>query len=207
MKPLLRGHFHQAMFFIMLGAGIPLLLLSNSKIELVSVSIYVTCALMMFGISTLYHRINWTPEKRYFLKKLDHSGIYLMIAGTFTPICVLGLSEASATKLLITIWTTAVIGITQSLIFVNLPKYVSAIIYLIAGYLVLPYLSELKLSLGNNGVILIIVGGILYTIGAVCYGMKRPVLNPKIFSYHEVFHIFVNLGAATHLFLIYCLIN
>ena len=207
MKPLLRGHFHQAMFFIMLGAGIPLLVRSKNHEEIISISIYLTCALLMFGISTLYHRINWKPEKRYLLKKLDHSGIYLMIAGTFTPLALLGLSEVSASKLLITIWTTALLGVVQSIIFVNLPKIISAIIYVIAGYLVLPYLSELKNSLGDTAVNLIVAGGALYTIGAICYGIKRPVFNPKVFSYHEVFHVFVNLGAVTHLILIYSIIE
>lgn len=207
MKPLLRGHFHQAMFFIALGAGIPLILRCETKAQFVSVTIYIICALLMFGISTIYHRVNWTPEKRLLWKKLDHAGIYFMIAGTFTPIATLGLNDESAFKLLATIWTVTFIGIIQSLFFVNLPKMISASIYLIAGYLVLPYLSEIKSNIGSLNVWLIASGGIIYSLGAFCYGLKRPVLNPRVFSYHEIFHLFVNLGAALHFSVINGLIH
>jgi hemolysin III len=162
------------------------------------VAVYVMCALAMFGISTLYHRVNWSPENRLLWKKLDHSAIYLMIAGTFTPICALILSDGSGVKLLITIWSVAFIGILQSIFFVNIPKMVSSVIYLVAGYLVLPYLGEINARLGTMNTALIITGGVLYSVGALCYGLKRPLLNPKVFSYHEVFHLFVNFGAAAH---------
>lgn len=206
MKPLLRGHFHQAMFFIAIGAGVPLILLCQTTLQLVSVTVYVLCALAMFGISTLYHRVNWSPEKRLLWKKLDHSAIYLMIAGTFTPICALILEGDSGSKLLLTIWAVAIAGIIQSVLFVNLPKIVSSAIYLFAGYLVLPYLGEINAKLGTGRTALIVTGGILYSIGALCYGLKRPLLNPKVFSYHEVFHLFVNLGAAAHYFVVYFII-
>lgn len=198
MKPLLRGHFHQAMFFICLGAGIPLLLHCQTWIQYVSVGIYVVCALAMFGISTIYHRVNWTPEKRLFWRKLDHAAIYLMIAGTFTPIGALLLSEESGHMLLFTIWGVAALGIIQSLFFVNLPKIVSASLYLVAGYLILPYLGEINQRLGGLNTALILIGGGLYSVGALCYGLKRPLLNPKVFSYHEVFHLLVNFAAIAH---------
>lgn len=202
-KPLLRGHFHQAMFFVALGACLPLLIRCHTLIEKVAVGIYSLCALSMFGISTIYHRINWSPEKRLLWKKLDHCGIYLMIAGTFTPLALLALSDSSRFKLLLTIWTVTFIGILQSLFFVNLPKYISAGIYLIAGYLILPYLKEIGSELGLQSVWLIVGGGVVYSLGAFCYAFKRPVLNPQVFSYHEIFHLFVNAGAALH----FCLVN
>lgn len=206
MKPLLRGHFHQAMFFIALGACLTLLLKCESNRKLIAIGIYTVCSLLMFGISTLYHRVNWTPEKRLLWKKLDHAGIYLMIAGTFTPVALLGLAENESTKLLLTIWVVTVVGILQSIFFVNLPKYVSALIYLIAGYLILPYLGELKQSIGPQNMWLIVAGGLTYSVGAICYGLKRPVLNPKIFSYHEIFHLFVNGGATLHFLMIQSLV-
>lgn len=207
MKPLLRGHFHQGMFFVALGAGVPLLLQCNTTAKLVSSLIYVLCALAMFGISSLYHRINWTPERRTVWKKLDHSGIYLMIAGSFTPVCALSLNDKSGTNLLMTIWIVAFVGILQSIFFVNLPKFVSSIIYLIAGYLVVPYLGEIYLKLGTFNTALLILGGVFYSVGAVCYALKRPVLKPEIFSYHEVFHLFVNFGAMAHYFVIHRLVT
>ena len=206
MKPLLRGHFHQAMFFIAFGACLPLLMRCESLIQYLSIGAYTICALLMFGISTLYHRINWSVEKRLFWRKLDHCGIYFMIAGTFTPIAALALQPEISKTLLLTIWIVAGFGIIQSLFFVNVPKFVSALLYIITGYLILPYFSELIASIGTAKAMTLLMGGILYTIGAVCYALKRPVLNPKVFSYHEVFHLFVNLGATLHFSVINSLI-
>jgi hemolysin III len=206
MKPLLRGHFHQAMFFIFVGAGIPLMLKCKTIREYLSIGTYILCAFLMFGISSLYHRVNWSMEKRLLWKKLDHCGIYLMIAGTFTPIATLALPYERSKVLLLTIWGVASIGIVQSLWFVKLPKFVSASFYIVMGYLILPYLKELSFKSGSLQTSLLIGGGILYTVGAVCYALKRPTLNPKIFSYHEVFHIFVNMGAALHFAVIYSLV-
>lgn len=186
------------MFFVTLGAGIPLILRCDEAKEFFSIITYVTCALFMFGVSSLYHRINWSVEKRLLWRKLDHCGIYLMIAGTFTPVAALALPDESSGNLLMTIWAVAVFGILQSLFFVNVPKFVNALFYLAMGYLILPYLSELIHGIGMFRTWILITGGILYTIGAICYALKRPVLNPGVFSYHEVFHLFVNLGAAFH---------
>lgn len=206
-KPLLRGHFHQAMFFIMMGACVPLIFRCQNTSEIIPIIIYSVCALTMFGVSTLYHRKTWNPGQRLLWKKLDHAGIFLMIAGTFTPIAMLGLDAPSDCKLLITIWIVAFIGILQSIFFVNLPKFVNSIIYLTAGYLILPYFSELRLSIGERNIWLIVAGGIIYSLGAISYGLKRPTLNPQVFGYHEVFHILVNCGAILHFVVISSLIN
>lgn len=206
-KPILRGHFHQAMFFIVLGAGVPLIARCETTTQRISTTVYILCALAMFGISSLYHRITWLPERRKLWKKLDHAGIYLMIAGTFTPITMLGLGEVSATKLLMTIWIVSIVGIFQSIFFVNLPKIISASIYLVAGYLILPYVPELRTSIGPLNVALIVAGGIVYTLGAISYGFKRPILKPRYFGYHEVFHILVNCGAILHFIVISSLID
>lgn len=207
MKPILRGHFHQAMFFIALGALLPLFFRCSTLNQFLSIGAYMVCALLMFGISSLYHRINWSVEKRLFWRKLDHCGIYLMIAGTFTPVAALALPAESAKTLLFTIWTVACFGIIQSLFFVNVPKFVSALLYVVTGYLILPYFSELTSNIGMGNAWTLLIGGILYTLGAVCYALKRPVLNPKVFSYHEVFHLFVNFGAMFHFVVINSLIK
>jgi len=201
-KPALRGHFHQAMFFVVLGAGIPLIANSEGSATRASVSVYVVCALLTFGISALYHRITWETGARAIWRKLDHAVIYLMIAGTFTPVAMLGLGAASARSCLMTIWVVALLGILQSIFFVNIPKIFSALIYLVAGYLIVPYMGELQQTLGALNVGLLVAGGVAYTLGALCYGLKRPVLDPRHFGYHEVFHIFVNAGAILHLFVI-----
>ena len=206
-KPLLRGHFHQAMFFVALGACSVLVFKSTTLVETLATLIYSLGLLIMFGVSALYHRIHWEPKARLLMKKLDHCGIYIMIAGTFTPICLLSLSETSGQKLLILIWIVALLGILQSVFFVNLPKLVSAILYLIAGYLILPYLSELQAHLGMTNVALILAGGIVYSIGALTYGLKRPVLNPRVFGYHELFHTLVGVAAILHFIVIYSILG
>ena len=201
-KPALRGHFHQAMFFVVLGAGVPLVYNSQGLSTRVSMSVYVVCALLTFGVSALYHRITWSAEARAIWRKLDHAGIYLMIAGTFTPVAMLGLSAASARNCLMTIWVIALAGIIQSIFFVNIPKIFSALIYLVAGYLIVPYMGELQQTLGSGNVWLLVAGGVTYTLGALCYALKRPVLDPRYFGYHEVFHVLVNAGAILHFFVI-----
>ena len=201
-KPALRGHFHQAMFFVVLGAGVPLVYNSQGLSTRVSVSVYVVCALLTFGISALYHRITWSIDARAIWRKLDHAGIYLMIAGTFTPVAMLGLNAASARDCLMTIWIVALAGIIQSVFFVNIPKIFSALLYLVAGYLIVPYMGELQQTIGSAIVWILVAGGVAYTLGALCYGLKRPVLDPRYFGYHELFHVLVNAGAILHFFVI-----
>lgn len=205
-KPLLRGHFHQAMFFTALGACIPLTIRSYDSDLFFPILIYSLCALIMLGISTLYHRVTWSAKKRAFWKKLDHCGIYLMIAGCFTPVSIAGLSAESAKVLLTTIWIIAAVGIVQSVFFTNIPKLASSALYMIAGYMVLPYFSELYHALGAQNSVLIVAGGIVYSIGAICYGLKRPIFYPKIFGYHEFFHILINTGAILHFIVISSLV-
>ena len=118
-KPALRGHFHQAMFFVVLGAGVPLVYKSQGFLVRVWVGVYVVCALLTFGVSALYHRITWSTGVRAIWRRLDHAGIYLMIAGTFTAVAMMGLSAASARSCLMTIWIVALAGIVQSVFFVN----------------------------------------------------------------------------------------
>jgi hemolysin III len=190
------------MFFVVVGAGVPLIYNSEGLLVRASVSVYVVCALLTFGVSALYHRITWSTSARAIWRRLDHAGIYLMIAGTFTPVAMMGLSAASAHDCLLTIWIVALAGIVQSVFFVNIPKVFSAAIYLVAGYLIVPYMAELQQTIGSGNVWLLVAGGVAYTLGALCYALKRPVLDPRYFGYHEVFHIFVNAGAILHFFVI-----
>jgi hemolysin III len=205
-KPLLRGHFHQAMFFIALGASILLVPRSETSKEFWATAIYSIGLLTMFGISALYHRINWSPQKRQLLKKLDHAGIYTMIAGTFTPVTLLALSPESGKTLLTSIWAIALFGVFQSVFFVNLPKLASSVLYLIAGYMILPYLPELWPNLSATNLGLLVGGGVVYSLGAMAYALKRPVLNPQVFGYHELFHVFVSVAAVMHFIVVYSLV-
>jgi hemolysin III len=205
-KPLLRGHFHQAMFFVSLGAAILLIARSESRLQYISTIVYSIALLTMFGISALYHRITWNPTERFLMKRLDHAGIYLMIAGSFTPMCLLALPEKSGMPLLTLIWIVAFIGIIQSIFFVNISKMYSAILYLIMGYMIVPYFTELAAHIGFVNLSLLIAGGVAYSIGAISYGLKRPVFKPLVFGYHEFFHVMVAIGAILHFILIYSIV-
>jgi hemolysin III len=206
-KPLLRGYFHQSMFFISVGALMMLFNQTRSLKELISILIYSIGVLAMFGISALYHRINWSDEKRQLMRKLDHSAIYLMISGSMTPIAVMGLKTESMQVLLSTIWAVALFGIIKSIWFTNLPKFLNAVLCLIAGYLIVPYFNELTSKIGMINVILICVGGLFYSVGALIYGLKKPNPYPKVFGYHEIFHILVSLGAIMHFIIVQSLIG
>ena len=206
-KPLLRGHFHQAMFFVSLGATALLIAKSHTQIEYISTVVYSLALLAMFGISALYHRITWNPEQRMLMKRLDHAGIYLMIAGCFTPIALLGLPEATGLKLLVLIWIVGFLGIMQSIFFLNIAKIYSAILYMFMGYLIIPYFPELISKIGYAKLSLLIGGGLVYSIGAISYGLKRPIFRPHIFGYHEFFHIMVSIGAIMHFILIYSMVS
>lgn len=205
-KPFLRGHFHQAAFFVALGSCIMLVLKTDEGSSLWATLIYSISLIFLLGVSALYHRINWPMQKRLFMKRLDHSAIYFLIAGTFTPVCLHSLNAESAQTLLITIWTVAFFGVLQSLFFINSPKWLSAIFYVVAGYLILPYLPEINQQIGLKNVMLLVGGGLAYTIGALSYALKKPNFYPEVFGYHEVFHLWVIVGAILHFTLIYNLI-
>jgi len=206
-KPFLRGHFHQAMFFVSLGATSMLLLQTETTREFWSVLTYSIGLLSMLGISAIYHRIQWEPKSRAFWRKLDHSGIYIMIAGTFTPVTLLALSDESGFKLLTIVWVIAFLGILQSIFFVTIPKIFSSLLYLMAGYMGIPYLGELSANLSTFSMIMLIAGGVTYSLGALAYAFKWPTLNPRIFGYHEVFHVLVSIAAIMHFALVYSLVK
>jgi hemolysin III len=206
-KPFLRGYLHQEAFFIALGACALLIAKSTQPITLLSAVIYSLGLLMMLGVSTVYHRIHWNPKPRALMKRLDHSAIFIQIAGTFTPICLLALEPKEGRFLLIVIWTAAIAGILQSVFWVKAPKYVTALFYVIMGWLALPYVSDLAKSLGTEKISLIVAGGIVYTVGSLFYATKKPRIVPHVFGYHELFHFFTIIGAILHFIVIYQLIS
>jgi hemolysin III len=194
------------MFFIAIGACAPLIVKSNNSSEYIATSIYSCAVMMMFGFSALYHRFNWNQiEKRQF-RKLDHIGIFLMIAGTFTPFCLLVLPWSSGLILLILIWSIALFGILQVLFIPDLNRILRALIYIGMGLIALPYMSEMFTVFSTANTVLIIIGSFLYVIGAIGYGLKIPKLSPRFFGYHEVFHSLVSVAAILHFIVIYSII-
>lgn len=207
LKPLLRGHFHQAAFFFALGACVMLLANTESVRMFIAAFIYSFCLVAQFGISALYHRPQWNESRRKFMRKLDHSAIFALIAGTATPVCLFAVQGPEGVKLLAAFWVTAAVGILQSLFWTGAPKWVSIPLYIFCGWLALPYLNEIGTALGPSGLALIFSGGVVYTLGALVYGLKWPNPAPRIFGYHEVFHLLVIVAAILHFIAIVKLVN
>lgn len=205
-KPLLRGHFHQAAFFIALGACAMLIARSQGPRSLTGTIIYSISLAGLFGWSALYHRPNWEPAARTWMKRIDHAMIFILIAGTGTPICLLAIAENGGFEPLMLVWTAAGIGILQSLFWVKAPKWVSAVLYVAVGWMMYPYLPEIKAGIGETGVALVIAGGIVYTLGALIYALKKPNPFPRYFGYHEIFHVLVIFAATLHFLAIYRLV-
>lgn len=197
-KPLLRGHFHQAAFFIAVGACFMLVEKNRTPLEFICLSVYSLSLCALFGISALYHRPNWSPQKRMWMKRLDHAAIYVHIASTGTPICILGLKGEVGTRLLSILWIAVGLGVLQSLFWVKAPKWISVLLYVSAGMLAMPYLPELSAALGQSGVAGLLIGGAFYGVGAAMYALKRPNPMPNVLGYHELFHILVVIGAFFH---------
>ena len=202
-RPRLRGRLHQVAFFISILACAILIAKTQTRIGLIASIIYSIGVLSMFGISALYHRVFWEKKPRAIMKRLDHSAIFILIAGSFTPVCLFALSEQDGQKLLILIWSIAVLGVLKSVFWVSAPKPVSALFYVIMGWLGLPYISEFNKYLGTENVAIILAGGIFYSIGAAFYALRKPKLSPIFFSYHELFHAFTIIAAALHFYVVY----
>jgi hemolysin III len=205
-KPFLRGHFHQAAFFISLGACSLLVIKSQQSHSFWATMIYSISLVSLLGISALYHRINWQPSARMIMRRLDHAAIYFLIAGTMTPLSLLCLSKSSSHKLLVIAWSVAGIGILLSVLFTKKPKWLNAVLCAGAAIVIVPYLSEMAHRLGSRNLVLAIIGAAAYGVGAMTYALKRPNFFPTVFGYHEVFHFLVVVGAGSHFMVIHSLV-
>lgn len=198
LKPLLRGHFHQSAFFFALGASLMLLYIApNASVEGLLI-VYTLTLVGMFGISALYHRPQWRPAYRVWMRRLDHAAIFLSIAGTATPICRLAMDESSGTKLLLMIWLMASLGVFQALFWTTAPRWLTIPLYMICGGLALPYIPQLYQGMGTLSLSLLIAGGAIHALGALVYAFKFPNPLPKTFGFHEIFHLLVILAAGLH---------
>jgi len=196
-KPRLRGVIHEYAFWtaILLGA---ILVAASSGRERLATSIYALGICGLFGVSALYHRHDWAPKGRAWMRRLDHSMIFVFIAATFTPFALLVLKGALATTILAVVWGGALAGVVLSLAWVNAPKWVSAIVYVTLGMVAVVTIPELWTSLGWLPVLGLALGGALYTTGAVIYATGRPDPRPQTFGYHEIFHTLVTGAAGAH---------
>ncbi len=196
-KPRLRGVSHEWAFFVSLFLGAGLIVAADTPKATLAVAIYAVSLSALFGTSALYHRVNWRrPRARLWMRRLDHTMIFLLIAGTYTPFALLVLHGTLATAILIAVWVGALAGSIVEMIWIEAPKWVTAIIYLQLGWVAIIAFPELWSELGVAGTLLVAAGGLLYTIGAVVYATQRPNPNPAVFGYHEVFHLLVIAAAA-----------
>lgn len=207
LKPLLRGHFHQAAFFFALGACAMLIANTRGEGALGAALVYSLSLVCMFGVSALYHRPQWRPEARAVMKRFDHAAIFVLIAGTGTPIAWLALAPNDGAILLSALWITAAVGILQSVFWTRAPKWISVGLYIICGWISAPYIPEIRQALGKPGVWLLVSGGLVYTLGALIYAAKKPDPYPRVFGYHEVFHLLVIFAAVLHFIVIVRLVN
>jgi hemolysin III len=198
-KPRLRGVSHEWAFFFSLAAGGALVLTAPSGRAAAMAAIYAGSLSALLGVSALYHRINWRrPEIRRWMRRLDHSMIFFLIAGTYTPFALLVLDGPLADAILVVVWLGALAGAVVEMIWIEHPKWVAALIYIALGWVAAAAFPGLWGEIGTAGVLLVAAGGVLYTAGAVVYATQRPNPSPSVFGYHEVFHALVIAAAAAH---------
>jgi hemolysin III len=197
-KPRLRGVSHAYAFFVSLGCGVALILAASDGRARLAVSIYAIAVSALLGTSALYHTVNWRPAARRWMRRLDHSMIFVLIAGTYTPVALLALKGGLATTILIILWAGALGGVMFKLLWIDAPKWLLASVYVALGLVTAAVVGELPATIGWLGVAGLATGGLLYLVGAVIYASGRPNPWPKVFGYHEVFHALVITAAALH---------
>jgi len=196
-KPRLRGVSHQWAFFVSVGTGIALVLAAPAGRATLAATIYAVSVAGLFGASALYHRVSWTSAgARRWMRRLDHAMIFLLIAGTYTPFALLALHGALAAVILVVMWSAALAGIVLNLLWSDAPKWLVASIYVALGWVGLSAFPQMLARIGVTATVMVGLGGVLYTIGAVVYARRRPDPVPAVFGYHEIFHALVILAAA-----------
>jgi len=196
-KPLLRGVSHEIAAAVALVAWITLAVAVAPGRARLAANVYGASLLTLFLVSALYHRPTWAPRARLFMRRLDHSAIFFLIAGTYTPVCLL-LPDRTGTTLLVVVWAGAAAGVLQSILWVRAPKPLVAAVYVLLGWVIVPVVPALGAALGAGSIVLLGAGGAAYTLGAVVYAVRRPDPFPRVFGYHEVFHALVVVAAACH---------
>lgn len=187
-KPRLRGWIHFAAAPLSLAASIVLLVLAPTTALKWASAVYLLSSFILFGVSALYHLFYWKPRAELTLKRMDHSNIFLLIAGTYTPLSVALLTPTEATVILAIVWGGAIIGISLNLLWAKAPRWLTTLIYVLLGWVAVWYLPVFWRNGGPAVVILIVLGGVFYTIGAVIYATKRPNPWPQWLGFHEIFH-------------------
>jgi len=198
LKPRLRGVLHEAAFAISLVTGTVIVCLTHGAMATVSVSVYATAVALLFGTSAAYHRGTWSPRAQSIMSRLDHSMIFVLIAGTYTPLCLVLLDGWVRWLIFSLVWGGALGGIIARNAARHAPRWIFVTFYLVLGWIAVAIIPQV-LSVGGVAVlVLLLVGGLLYSVGAVVYARRSPNPSPQWFGFHEVFHAFTLAAFAAH---------
>jgi hemolysin III len=196
LKPRLRGVFHQWACACSLPVGLVLVAFASTPRARIALSVYSVSVVGLFGVSALYHRINWRSLRaRDRMRRLDHSMIFVMIAGSYTPFAALVLHGPLKTITLVAVWAGALVGVGFNLAWSGAPSWLRSVLYIVLGWATVAALPQLAAALGIGALVLLALGGLLYTVGAVVYAVRRPDPAPAVFGYHELFHTLVIAAA------------
>lgn len=197
-KPRLRGWIHAGLAPLALAYGIVLVALAPAGAPRLSVAVFAVTTVLLFGTSAVYHRGTWSDRAAAVLRRLDHSNIFLVIAGTYTPLATMLLPAATARLLLIIVWAGAIAGILMRVFWLGAPRWLYVPIYVALGWVAVWFLPAFGRTGGLGVMWLVIAGGLAYTLGALVYGLKRPNPSPRWFGFHEIFHVGTMLGYVCH---------
>lgn len=196
-KPTWRGWLHAVTFPITVAGGIVLISVAHGTTAKWAAAVFMVSSMLLFGNSALYHRFNWSPKVKMSLKRIDHANIFLLIAGTYTPLALLALPPAQSDILLIVVWSGAVLGIGFRVFWIGAPRWLYVALYLALGWAAVAYMVPL-FQANAAMMVLVLLGGLLYTIGALAYALKRPNPWPGRFGFHEIFHACTVLAYICH---------
>nr|WP_231861371.1 MULTISPECIES: hemolysin III family protein [Frankia] len=198
-RPRMRGWLHAGAFPVSLALGLLAVALATTLRARLGIAIYALSIAALFGTSALYHRTMWsTSRARSRMKRLDHSMIFVFIAGTYTPFALLGMPERTARVVLAVVWGGAALGVTIRMLWLHSPRYLTVPLYIALGWVAVFVIPELAHRAGIASMVLLLVGGVCYSLGAIVYAARRPDPAPATFGYHEVFHAFTLVAAACH---------
>ncbi|MBR7835276.1 hemolysin III family protein [Actinospica durhamensis] len=198
LRPKLRGWLHAGVFPLVLAGGIVLICLAPTTGTALACAVFAVASWLLFGVSGIYHTGNWSPKWKAVLRRFDHTNIFLIIAGTYTPVSVTLLDRSEAHLLLALAWTGALLGIGFRMFWLTAPRWVYVPCYIALGWAALFFLPEFLHTGGVAVMVLIIVGGLLYSLGALIYGLKKPDFSPRWFGFHELFHALTIAAFSCH---------
>jgi len=203
LKPHLRGWIHAVTTPLALAAAIVLVVLADTPADKIACSIFGVTAVLLFGTSAVYHRGTWSPRTAAVLRRLDHANIFLIIAGTYTPLAVMLLPRGTATVLLAVVWSGALLGLVARVLWMGAPRWLYVPVYVALGCVAVGYIPQFAAAGGAAVAWLVASGGVAYILGAVVYGTKFPDPSPRWFGFHEIFHALTVVGFACHTVAIY----